>query len=120
MIEPDVNQEWMIPKMIIQSPVENAIKHGLLKSPHEGLLTIHAYKEDHQLIMEIEDNGIGRQEAERQGMESTGKGLQIMDQFLELYHKITGIMVSTDIMDMTDETGRNNGTKVRIRMGIRE
>ncbi len=115
-IDPDVNQEWMIPKMIIQSPVENAVKHGLLTSPHEGLLSIHVFKEDQHLILDIEDNGIGRQEADRKDKASTGKGLQIMDQFLDLYYKITGIKVRSEITDLFDKDGSPAGTKVTIRI----
>jgi LytS/YehU family sensor histidine kinase len=52
---------YCIPPMIIQPFVENAIIHGLRnKSNGEGILHISASLQDEFLVVEIEDNGIGR------------------------------------------------------------
>jgi len=52
---------YCIPPMIIQPFVENAIIHGLRnKSNGEGILLISASLHDEFLVVEIEDNGIGR------------------------------------------------------------
>lgn len=57
----------MIPTMLIQPYVENAIKHGFLHKKNRGILTIHfsidANKEF--LYCEIRDNGIGRKKAKQ-------------------------------------------------------
>lgn len=55
-VEPD---ELLIPPMIIQPIVENAIWHGLSPKENERRLSIHYKKKDNLLYCEIEDNGIG-------------------------------------------------------------
>lgn len=56
--------EYFIPPMIVQPFVENAILHGLRNKPDgEGILRISAYLQDANLVVEVEDNGIGRAKA---------------------------------------------------------
>jgi hypothetical protein len=117
-IDPSVNPEWMIPKMVIQSPVENAVKHGLLGKTEGGTLKIHASTDDGHLVLVIEDNGIGRKKAMQTDQHSTGKGLQIMDQFLDLYHKITGLIVHSRIIDLYTANGEPAGTRVIIHIPV--
>lgn len=50
----------LIPSMIIQPYVENSIKHGLLHKMGDKNLLIHISKSLRELIIVIEDNGIGR------------------------------------------------------------
>lgn len=113
-ISPEVNLKWEIPKMIIQSPVENAVKHGFYGNQQSGLLSIFAYLEDRHLVFKITDNGIGRKQASSQISNGTGKGLQIMEEFLDLYEKITGIKITSRIEDLYSEDGQPAGTSVTI------
>jgi sensor histidine kinase YesM len=113
-ISPEVDLNWEIPKMIIQSPVENAVKHGFYSNQQSGLLTILAYMEDSHLVLKINDNGMGRQQALTQISTGTGKGLQIMEEFLELYEKITGIKITSRIEDIYSEDGQPAGTSVTV------
>jgi sensor histidine kinase YesM len=78
------------------------------------LLTIRAQREGNYLVLEIQDNGIGREEAKRSGSEGTGMGLQIMQEFLELYQKITGIRIQWQVMDLFDEACNAKGIKVLV------
>lgn len=56
-----LEQNYLIPPMIVQPYVENAILHGLRNlTENDGLLTISAYREDDYFIITIEDNGVGR------------------------------------------------------------
>lgn len=50
----------LIPPLILQPYVENAIWHGLLHSKGPRLLSIEISKEDQQLQIRIKDNGVGR------------------------------------------------------------
>ncbi|MBB6636143.1 sensor histidine kinase [Cohnella thailandensis] len=57
----------ILPRMILQPLVENAILHGLfpVEREEEGLIVIRAYLEQpHVLILEVEDNGAGIPAAE--------------------------------------------------------
>ncbi len=54
----------LVPPMLIQPFVENAIKHGLLHKTGHKKVSISFFKEDN-LICEVEDNGIGRAAAQK-------------------------------------------------------
>ncbi len=105
-----------VPKMVIQSPVENAVKHGLMNREGKGNLRISAVTSDHHLIIEISDNGIGRAKASELGKYSTGKGMKAMVEFLKLYGKVTGLKAETEIEDLKDEEGNPSGTKVTVKI----
>lgn len=55
---------YEIPSMIIQPFVENAVKHGLLHKEGEKVLHIKFVKEGQELMVTIDDNGIGRARSE--------------------------------------------------------
>ncbi len=54
-----------IPTLLIQPTVENAIVHGLTHKKGDKKLIIEGYQQDDAIILKIDDNGIGRQEAKR-------------------------------------------------------
>ena len=53
----------IIPAMVIQPFVENAIEHGLSKLDHKGELSISVQPVGDMLRIEVKDNGIGRKKA---------------------------------------------------------
>jgi len=57
----DNTMEALIPRMIIQPLVENAVKHGLEKCLRKGTLTIGARRssEDNTLVIWVYDTGVG-------------------------------------------------------------
>ena len=51
--------DFLIPALSVQPLVENAIKHGLMKLPHGGTVTISSYETDTHSFVGVEDNGAG-------------------------------------------------------------
>ena len=49
----------LVPVFTLQPLVENAIRHGLSPKIEGGLLSISIWKADHNLLIEVEDNGVG-------------------------------------------------------------
>ncbi|CAG7616635.1 histidine kinase [Paenibacillus allorhizosphaerae] len=49
----------VLPRMMIQPLVENALFHGIQPSEEPGLIRIRTYCEEGQLVVGIEDNGVG-------------------------------------------------------------
>jgi len=47
----------LVPNLILQPLVENAIKHGVSKIDEEGRIEIHARREEDTLVMCVRDNG---------------------------------------------------------------
>lgn len=53
-----------IPRLLIQPLVENAVKHGIEKSRRAGVISLDAYRDKDDVVIEITDNGIGMTEEE--------------------------------------------------------
>ncbi|MFC3769142.1 sensor histidine kinase [Paenibacillus sp. GCM10012303] len=49
----------LVPKLMLQPLVENALIHGLANSPREGEITIRAWLDRDMLLCQVQDNGIG-------------------------------------------------------------
>ena len=54
-------EDAIVPKLILQPIVENAIVHGL-KEKNEGAIFLNAYESDGRIVIDIEDNGCGMDE----------------------------------------------------------
>ena len=80
-IDPKSNS-FMVPPMILQTLVENAIKHGISKFTQGGELSIISSIENHQLILQIRNPG--KFELGSQTIESTGVGLKNSSERLNL------------------------------------
>jgi len=111
----DVDNEILIPKMLVQIHAENALKHGLAPLDSGGLLDINLKRINTGLLIEITDNGIGRKKSAGNSG-STGKGLKIMDELYSIYNKYYSEKVSSEIVDLYDTSGHPAGTKVLIRI----
>lgn len=57
------NDDALIPPMITQPFIENAIEHGQLHTIEGGFIKISFTKEDEMLVISIIDNGIGRKKS---------------------------------------------------------
>jgi tetratricopeptide (TPR) repeat protein len=120
-IDPEINdEEVLIPPMILQPYVENAIWHGLVhKLPEEkGLLDIDIMLKKRSLVCTITDNGIGRKKAmeikERKGRMHTSVGMKVTEGRIDLIRKINNKEAKVTITDLEDEAGQGIGTKVTI------
>ncbi|MBI3895147.1 MAG: histidine kinase [Acidobacteria bacterium] len=49
----------MVPSMLLQPIVENAIRHGLSPKVEGGVIAIRSCRENGRLILEVRDNGVG-------------------------------------------------------------
>ncbi|MCR5734954.1 MAG: sensor histidine kinase [Lachnospiraceae bacterium] len=54
-------EDCIVPKLILQPIVENAIVHGL-KDRTDGYIFLNVYEKDKRLIIDVEDNGCGMDE----------------------------------------------------------
>ena len=74
----------MIPSMIVQIPVENAIKHGLAGKDGEKELTIRFSREGKGVRIVICDNGRGYLPQVASSTRGTGTGLKVLYQTIQL------------------------------------
>lgn len=57
-------EQWMIPTMMIQPLLENALLHGIMPSAIKGELSIILKEQNNGLLISITDNGIGIQQSQ--------------------------------------------------------
>lgn len=113
----------MIPPLVIQPFIENAIIHGLLRQAKKGKLLVQFEEYNNTLIKcTIEDNGIGRQAAAvfKTDEQQESLGIKITEQRLEyltIKEKITGPFVH--VIDLKDEEGQASGTRVELLLPIK-
>jgi two-component system LytT family sensor kinase len=98
---PDIgNQE--IPSLILQPLVENALKHGLAPRPGPGHLWISAHADGEQVLLRVEDDGIGP------GTAPAGLGLtNVAERLATLYQDRAAVKL---------EPRPGGGTRVTIRL----
>ncbi|WP_438422708.1 sensor histidine kinase [Aquimarina macrocephali] len=117
-IEHTNTEGLLVPSLIVQPFIENALIHGLLHKTGKKQLTIDFTFTDH-LLCTIIDNGIGRKESkkiqERQGGHHESFALEAIQQRLEIIKEQYGTAVGYQVFDLYDN-GHATGTKVEIRM----
>ncbi|QAA80637.1 tetratricopeptide repeat protein [Aequorivita sp. H23M31] len=109
----------LIPPLLLQPFLENAIWHGLLTSPREEkILEVRVvHKEDLTQVI-IEDNGAGRNNKPKRTSIKTHKsmGVQIINERIDLYNKTHSGQISYDIVDKKDENGNSLGTQIILNL----
>ena len=48
-----------VPSLVLQPLVENAIRHGIAPNARPGWIAVHASRDDHELVLQVQDNGDG-------------------------------------------------------------
>ncbi|MCC6372311.1 MAG: histidine kinase [Bacteroidia bacterium] len=115
-----ISPESMIPHLIIQPHIENAIKHGITHLENKtGFLKIEFEKDEAQIMCTITDNGIGREASRLLNAKSnlhTAKGTQLTYEksgFLKQYINYT---CTIQIIDLTYSNNEAIGTRVIIKL----
>ena len=113
-----------VPPLLLQPFAENAIWHGLMNKESDGILTINLSTEGQFLVCIIMDNGIGRKAAAELKSWSTEKqksmGLKITHERLALLNEFEQDKTFFEFEDLYDEQGKAAGTRVFLRIRIRE
>ena len=78
----------VLPKLVLQPLVENALYHGIKEKEGQGHIKLSVQKQDSGLVIYIEDDGVGFQDAgdsSQSQLKRGGVGLQNVDQRLKLH-----------------------------------
>lgn len=110
--------EIQLPPLLLQPYAENAIKHAFKdNSPHQALLISVKSMANHEIILAIEDNGIGRRASQEKSREATlassGVGMGLCADRLKLYNERFNQQASIQIVDLF-EADSSAGTRVEI------
>ena len=103
-VAPDT-RDVMVPSFILQTLVENCIKHGIAKILHPGFVGVKSFKEDEFLVCEVVDNGPGIDVSKI--FRSTG-----------LSNSISRLEKIYDMKNLLYFENTGNGTLVRMRIPL--
>jgi len=112
MISDEVDMSIQIPRMLVFTFCENAVKHGLFHKKEKGNLRVELTGEGKNMEIKIEDNGIGRRKAGEQKTRGTGMGLKTLSKIVNHYNDMGNYKISFVINDLTV----NSGTAVIIKI----
>jgi two-component system LytT family sensor kinase len=117
-VSPEVmSSSVLLPPLLIQPYVENAIWHGLMhrKEPG-GKIRINVWKKAKDLVIEIEDNGIGRDASERLKSKTNrlhrSHGMKITAERLAIVNDVYKANAGVQVIDLADNSLNWGGTLV--------
>ncbi len=108
--------EILIPPMLIQPFVENAIRHGILKGDRAGVLQIHFYTSKMYLYCTIVDNGMGifKSQSEKRKTDHQSMALVVTRERLT---SISGAD-ALQIQELKNNDGTIDGTKITFKIPL--
>ena len=87
--------EIEVPRQLLFTHVENAVKHGLRPKDGEKKLEVNIVRVEKDLVIEISNDGIPyREKSESSG---TGKGLEIHQQLIAIYRSLKGVKIDWSV-----------------------
>ncbi|MBA9073932.1 tetratricopeptide (TPR) repeat protein [Flavobacterium gossypii] len=92
----------LLPPMLTQPFIENAIKHGLGNKDKNGMIEIHFYLKESKLFFEVSDNGKGF-DAEKKVTNHKSLAMTITKERLVNYTKNADFIVQADNIKDTNE-----------------
>ncbi len=75
--------DCLVPALLLQPLVENAIRHGIEPSPSPGVVRVVVHAPAERLVLTVEDNGAGFSSKEQERHDGVGIGLQNLRSRLE-------------------------------------
>lgn len=104
----------MVPPMITQPFIENAIEHGQLHTVTDGQIHVTMVEQDGQLEITISDNGVGRKKSAQTKKIRTHKSMAIditkeRIEILNKKYKFNGSLTFSDLDEQNE-----SGTLVKI------
>lgn len=117
----------VIPPMLIQPFLENAIWHGvrhLRRDAGTGKILLRITRTDDCLRCVVEDNGIGREKSAELKAGKAGKnhkksmGMSITRDRIELLNQARNVDARIEVFDLKDENGQARGTRVELTIPV--
>ena len=106
----------LIPALVIQPFIENAIWHGIVPKDTPGHVSLHVFREGDKIQIVIEDDGIGREASMKHksasGLTHQSKGVYMTQSRLNLSNRLTEKNAQFTITDKKNNLGESTGTKV--------
>lgn len=112
--------ELMIPPMLIQPFIENAIVHGIAKKEEgKGKIELRLKQKDDTLIVEVSDNGAGLNNTDQKRKKHTSMATDITKGRIENFRRSYKQKVHFEMNNRIKESGEIEGTKVLFELPLR-
>lgn len=111
-IDPRINLNSKIPQMLIQTFVENAIKHSLEHLEEGGKLLIEGKVIKKNIVFTVQDNGMGFEASKNVKKINSGQGLNIINEVLKLYNRKYKTSINYKIISLNKY--KLNGSRIEI------
>ncbi len=123
-IDPQLSQEHtLLPSMLIQPYIENALKHGLMHKKNDRTLLIDFSLNGSCLQIVIDDNGVGRKKSNEINQQRANRyqsfATKANQKRLELLNVGHHEQIGIDIIDKFDADDQAIGTKVILQIPIK-
>lgn len=113
----------MVPPMLTQPFIENAIEHGIRPSGTDGFISVKFFREGDKMIVEVGDNGIGidaSKKASEKGKNHESMAIKITRERLDMLTRDSGRRTDLVILDKKQINPFDRGTLVRITLPVVE
>ncbi len=117
LVDPELDpEEVAVPPMFAQPLVENSLEHGILHKSDKGLVQVRYRKLADSLVLEVEDNGVGRKRAAQLTpvggrRQYASLATQITQERLKLFNRNKSHKVKLTLVDLVDDDNVVLGTK---------
>lgn len=123
-VDPDLDTERLtIPPMLAQPFIENAIEHGIIHLSSKGKIDIRYQLNGNNLFLEVEDNGIGIDNAmllsQNKWREHQSLATKISKERIKNYKQNQKQEIEMVILDLKNESSQETrGTLIRFKLPI--
>jgi tetratricopeptide (TPR) repeat protein len=116
-VDEDINTEsFLIPPMLIQPYIENAVWHGLRYKEEKGVLEVELKQMSNFLEITIKDDGIGRKKSQelktKNQQQNNSTGLKNIENRLQIINEVHHLGIKVEVLDLIPET--QTGTYIKI------
>ena len=100
--------DFLLPPLVLQPVVENAIKHGLLSRPDGGTILLSTTREKQDILITIQDDGVGFEPDTKKDAGQTNCSVGISNVVFRLRYMMNG--------SFQIQSSQGQGTRVTIRI----
>jgi len=123
-VHPDLDTEHLlVPPMLLQPFIENSIEHGFKTKSERGKIDVRIYRKNGSLMLEVEDNGIGRKASEKlkdKERSHASLAMAITAERIASLNRKSKKKIVLEIVDLMDEFQKPSGTRVVFTLPVRE
>jgi LytS/YehU family sensor histidine kinase len=112
-VDEKVDLKLLVPKMVLHTYVENAVKHAFKNIYSGGILEIKVDVLPNGVLFTVRDNG-NEEEFTIGTSENPGKGIKIMESYYRLFEKHHNCKIYSSFANLNNNNSGNPGTEVNV------